>query len=348
MRAPILVLLLGGLCAGAHILPAARQSSDSSDAALEAPCTHYTVPSSDTTPHQFSWTKHPVFKTSSSAVTPPILAWYSTRAGPHQEDITVEGRYTRRGSRYNLLASTAENKTLLHEADLLQLTISHYPYPNYLEFETTRTSEVCIAMSFRGHNKIPDDLVAGPGGFGEALGMIKWDQAYPKPSNSKYAKYIGEPMDDGWVACGKTLPAGVHTMPTATLLKPGTNKEFYQYHLLFRETDGSAPQLPENPPGWSGGAITQHQKCPDELHEMWSVESHDPDDPDVAGKRWLSYHPQVDPIYGCSYGHEHGSYGGLAGYTERYHYAAWKNSRQDVSCSQRHDFYFYQRPSTLH
>lgn len=40
---------------------------------------------------------------------------------------------------------------------------------------------------------------------------------------------------------------------------------------------------------------------------------------------------QVDPIYGCSYGHEHGSYGGLAGYTERFHYAAYKNGRQDES-----------------
>jgi hypothetical protein len=287
----------------------------------------------DTTPRKAHWTDHPVYRASPDAVTPPIVAWYTTRNNDDEREIFVRGRYTQRGSRHNLMRASAQgtpDEKKLHNYDLLQVdyTGRQSRRDNYLDFETTRESQMCIVIAFRDgqFRPLPEAKAAGPPGFGTDVGMVAWDSSEPKPKNMEYADYTDEPLEAGYVTC-RVLPAGVHMLPSADIL--GAQYDAYAYDLLFSEVDGSAPELSAMPPGWSGPDIVQHEKCPDELHEMWVVEGHDPGDEDIAGVMWNSWHPQVDYIYRCYYGHEHGTPGMLAGYTERFHYTAWKNDRQD-------------------
>jgi hypothetical protein len=286
----------------------------------------------DTTPRKASWRDHPLYRSSPDAVTVPILAWYTTRSSEEYEwSLFSIGRYTLQGARYNLLAAdvadTPEAKKL-HNYDLLQLgTWGYKGIDNWLDFETTRDSQVCIVMGVddTGADMGRDFKMAGPPGF-EGVGMVQWDEESPKPVNMKYADYTGEPISWAYVAC-KTLPAGVHSMPSVD--KIGAEYSLWGYQLIFSEVDGGVPPLSDMPPGWSGPDIVQHELCPEELHKMWVVDGHDPNDPDIAGVKWQTWHPQVDYIYRCYYGHEHGTPGILAGYTERFHYTAWKNENQD-------------------
>lgn len=288
----------------------------------------------DTTPRKSEWKDHPLYRANPDSVVLPILAWFTTRSSEDYEwSLASVGRYTRQASRYNLLADgvrdTPEAKEY-HNYDLLHLgTYGAEGIDNWLDFELTRSAKVCVVMGVDDDsaNMDRDSVMTGPPGF-KSIGMVQWDEESEKPENHKYARYTSTPISWGYLAC-KTMAAGTHKLPSVDSF--GAQYKLWGYNLIFSEVDGSIPPLAPMPAGWTGPDILEHTSCPSELHDMWSVGVHDPNDPDIAGKRFTSWHPQLDLVYGCYYMHEHGSFPGLAGYTARYDYTAWKNDRQDES-----------------
>lgn len=293
----------------------------------------------NTTPRKASWKDHPLYR-SNPSIQAPIVAWYTTRAdGRDPERILVRGRHTRQGSKYKLMRETEDSDQLMN-VDLLQLSLFHLirEDDSPLEFETTRASRVCLVMDVRepsnggkihqAYSETSDFEMQGPPGYDINLGIAEWDTDYPLPRGGPASENPDEPPPRGYVVC-RNINAGRHTMPGAPML--GAQWHVHLYAVLFAEADGSVPPLTPSPPGWSGPEIKQHELCPDELHDMWSVGPPDSNDPDTVGKRFKTWHPQKDPLFGCYYGHEHGSFDGLAGYTSRFDYTAWKNGRQDES-----------------
>lgn len=290
--------------------------------------------STDKGPRKPSWRDHPVYKAHPDTIVPPILAWYTTRNDPeYPESVYAIGRYTQQASRYNLMQTGkrgTEAAKVLNNYDLLALgTWGATGIDNWLEFETTRDSQVCLVMSVQdsGYGTGWDEKMSVPPGY-TPLGVAKWDDTEPMPKSHKFSSFVGTPIPWAYVAC-KQLPAGVHEMPSVDKMQ--TQYRLGSYNLLFSEKDGSAPALTQQPPGWNGPEIKAHELCPHELHDMWTVESQDKDDHEVSSKMWQTWHPQKDYLYGCYYGHEHGCPGMLAGYTERLHYTALKNNYQNES-----------------
>lgn len=286
----------------------------------------------DRSPRKPSWRDHPLYRAHPDSITPPILAWYTTRNNEESpKTVYAMGRYTQRGCRLNILTSDVEGKPeakRLYNYDVLALgTWGAAGIDNFLEFETTREAQVCLVFGvddpgFKGE---PDVKMSVPPGY-TSVGLAQWDKASPAPKSHNFSSFRGEPIEWSYVACRK-LPAGVHQMPSVDKMQ--TQYKLWGYNLLFSEADGSAPELTALPPGWAGPEIKQHERCPEELHKMWVIESHDKSDPQISGKMWQTWHPQKDQLYGCYYGHEHGSPGMLAGYEERYHYVSLKNNDQD-------------------
>lgn len=247
----------------------------------------------------------------------------------------MRGRHTRQGSKYKL--ARGDDPDGLVDNDLLQLhrEMLSKKRDDALQFETSRDSRMCLVLDVR--DNAVDNLVNtraetfemdSPPGYSMNLGMASWDSDFPLPNNGPLSASEDKPPSQGYVVC-KELPAGLHKLTGARAL--GAPHNVYIYSVLFAEVDGSAPALSDPPPGWSGPEIQQHEKCPDELHDMWAVDGPDPNDSATSAMKWATWHPQVDCIYNCYYGHEHGSFGGLAGYTERFHYVAYKNEEQDES-----------------
>ena len=93
------------------------------------------------------------------------------------------------------------------------------------------------------------------------------------------------------VTCTKVLPAGEHNLGV-----PGSQGD--PYFLLLGEADGSVPPVPSVPSGLETPQPNQY--CPDWVHDQYVTEGHD-------GRIYRTWHPQVDPVYWCYFGHEHGS-----------------------------------------
>lgn len=294
----------------------------------------------NTTPRKASWKDHPVYKANPSSVKPPILAWYTTKAfAKDPQRILVRGMYTRQGSKYKLMREDADADQLV-DLDMLQLDLqllireSNDP----LEFETTRSSRICLLMDVReasnggkihqAYTETSSFEMKGPPDYNIDLGIAEWDSSFPLPKGIPASEMASEPPSRGYVVC-RDIRAGRHVLPGAPRL--GAQWNVHLYTVFFAETDGSPPPLTAPPAGWSGPEIKQHEKCPEQLHEMWSVSAPDTSDPDTRGMTFKTWHPQMDYFYQCYYGHEHGSFEGLAGYTSRFDYTAHKNGRQDES-----------------
>ncbi len=77
-----------------------------------------------------------------------------------------------------------------------------------------------------------------------------------------------------------------------------TTKWREMYVVLLAEADGSPTPTPTTPSGYAVPAV--NQPCP-----SWVHASHVTTGPD--GEFYQTWHPQLDPVYWCSFGHEHGS-----------------------------------------
>lgn len=91
----------------------------------------------------------------------------------------------------------------------------------------------------------------------------------------------------------KVLSAGWHSLPSFNIRPAGRI-----YELLFAEADGKATPYPAAPDGLEQPVPNQY--CPDWVHDRHTA-------PDFRGIERATWHPQVDPVYGCYFGHEHGS-----------------------------------------
>lgn len=191
---------------------------------------------------------------------------------------------------------------------------------DWLTMEFNRDARVCILVHSDTYKY--GDTVKIDGW--EMIGLVEWSPGKDKVMlGSLKADYRGNPMSWGFVGC-KDVEKGKMTVPHADLLE-GSHK-ITGYSILFGEKDGKGSKEPSVPDGWE--KIKSNEKCPEDLHDLWVVEVDD-GDKSVEGVKWKSWHPQIDPIYWCYYGHEHGSDPGMAGYKARFHYTAYKNGKQD-------------------
>jgi hypothetical protein len=130
----------------------------------------------------------------------------------------------------------------------------------------------------------------------------------------------------GWVAgdasgdsfCGGPCPtyarvAGPGPVVLGGVNAAGDSAEHDVYYVLLEEADGTLPPLP----GQLGSPAAQpNQPCPGWVHDQYVTTGPD-------GKTYLTWHPQIDPVYWCYFGHEHGSNPDLflAGYKPPFGYA---------------------------
>jgi hypothetical protein len=227
-----------------------------------------------------------------------------------------QGMYSRQASRYSLIAKGVVNTkaaATFQKFDLFQIDTVGAKVDNFLEFETTREGRFCLIMSVDDTSMTggADAVMDLPGW--QSVGMVRWDENATVPKNHKYSSYQSGPVSEGQMAC-KNFPAGAHKLGSPDKL--GAPYKLSGYNLIIGESDGSIPPLPTLPNGWSGPGISENALCPDPLHELWVVPGHDERDPEVMAKMWHTWHPSYDFMYGCYYGHEHGSPGSLVGYTE--------------------------------
>lgn len=81
----------------------------------------------------------------------------------------------------------------------------------------------------------------------------------------------------------------------------------------------------------------RNSRCPEWLHDLYSVKS-DTNGEDIGEPAyWRTWHPIIDPIYWCHFKHDHGSHPGKM-YRPKFGYTAWKtpdettpSGRQDES-----------------
>lgn len=139
------------------------------------------------------------------------------------------------------------------------------------------------------------------------------------------------------------------TLPKVSQFRfPGSSARPSSYSVLFvnAKTDESFayPSMPSTSSGLNITKIVPHSMCPTELHDIWTATPRDTEDPDnyengdIKGSlmKHATWHPLIDPVYWCSYGHDHGSFPGKL--NPAFTATAWKtkdvtthNSRQDES-----------------
>jgi hypothetical protein len=128
--------------------------------------------------------------------------------------------------------------------------------------------------------------------------VVLWHQSTPWLST-----WQANNDSDGYKVFSKDFAAGEHKLPS-----PGIDVE--PYTLLLAEENGQPSSTPALPAQAPVGAVVPmpNSRCPSWLHEMYSVQGPD-------GQLYDSWHPQIDPVYWCYFGHEHGSDPGLIGYS---------------------------------
>lgn len=254
---------------------------------------------------------------------PVLLKWYEVKLNERltTQPRTRNSRYIPGGATYVMSEEKYPNNPLNDTAaanryvgwDLLKLPYYGPEVDDWLRIGINRDARLCITLGWQ----LEEDISL-PGWTRSGLAVA------PEGTAVDLNDEMPQPEKAG-VFC-RDAPAGVVTIPRARLLY---NRAF-GYDLLLGEADGSAPPRPAAPEGKE--AVAPNTRCPDYLHDLWVTDAHDPDDADTAGKQWQSWHPQVDPIYWCYYGHDHGTAPFFMGsWRPKWHYTAWKNKYQSES-----------------
>jgi hypothetical protein len=124
------------------------------------------------------------------------------------------------------------------------------------------------------------------------------------------------------ILTGKPAPTYVQAFPAGEVrlggvYNPGStsNVSRYTYLVLLAEADGAPSPAPAAPAGRE--TPVPNQPCPDWVHDQYVTTGPD-------GKTYPTWHPQIDPVYWCYFGHEHGSDPDLFvdGYRPPYGYAS--------------------------
>ena len=92
----------------------------------------------------------------------------------------------------------------------------------------------------------------------------------------------------------KDFPAGPVTLGTVE----AGNDWREMYLVLLAEADGSPSPTPATPDGFT--PVVPNTPCPGWVHDLHTTIGPD-------GNEYQTWHPQIDPVYWCYFGHEHGS-----------------------------------------
>lgn len=134
-----------------------------------------------------------------------------------------------------------------------------------------------------------------------ALWLVGWPKEEITVGSKKYTVYT------------KAFPAG-----ELSLGAPGAGNG--EYWVLLAESSGQPSPEPALPPGISERP-QPNQACPSWLSDLWQARGPD-------GDYYATWQPQIDPVYWCYYGHEHGSDPALIGYSAAFLYVAKKFNSQ--------------------
>ena len=98
----------------------------------------------------------------------------------------------------------------------------------------------------------------------------------------------------------KTFAAGKVDLGGVSAQPGGENA----YIVMLAEQNGAPSAVPSVPAGQE--APKPNSACPAWVHDQYMTTGPD-------GKQYRTWHPQIDPVYWCTFGHEHGSDPSLAG-----------------------------------
>ena len=98
----------------------------------------------------------------------------------------------------------------------------------------------------------------------------------------------------------KTFAAGKVDLGGVSALPGGENA----YVVMLAEQNGAPSAAPSVPAGQE--VPKSNSACPAWVHDQYMTTGPD-------GKQYRTWHPQIDPVYWCTFGHEHGSDPSLAG-----------------------------------
>lgn len=98
----------------------------------------------------------------------------------------------------------------------------------------------------------------------------------------------------------KTFAAGKVDLGGVSAQRGGENA----YIVMLSEQNGAPSVAPSVPAGKE--VPKPNSTCPTWVHDQYTTTGPD-------GKQYATWHPQIDPVYWCSFGHEHGSDPSLAG-----------------------------------
>lgn len=102
-------------------------------------------------------------------------------------------------------------------------------------------------------------------------------------------------------------------MPAGALTLGAPEGADRNYRVLLAEADGRPSPAPAVPVGLE--VPVPNGACPAWVHDQYAAEGHD-------GRTYRSWHPQLDPVHWCAFGHEHGSDPGPIGYAPTFEYVA--------------------------
>ncbi|MCP3993550.1 MAG: S-layer homology domain-containing protein [bacterium] len=125
---------------------------------------------------------------------------------------------------------------------------------------------------------------------------VVWRDDFPLPSWLNGWDEGGSVAIDGDLnpVYEKDFPAGAVSLGTVEY----SNEWREMYLVLLAESGGEPSPTPPAPPGFS--AAEPNTPCP-----AWVHGRHTTTGPD--GAEYQTWHPQIDPVYWCYFGHEHGS-----------------------------------------
>jgi len=262
---------------------------------------------------------HPLWQGAGAPKPPPALVrYYGVKLNPAKafRRYTRSSRYFPGGAKFRLASDEFPNTVLDGSAsrrfvgwDLLRLPYYGLNAYDWAEVSLHRDARLCLAL---GDRVEPEVRVAGYERAG--VGVLAAADAVEIDG--------GPPALKVGLFC-KDVAAGLVRLPRATLLNVQAD---FGYDVLLAEAGGVTPTRPPPPPGV--GAVWPNAQCPDRLHDAWRTGDHDPADADTKGKTWRTWHPQIDPIYWCYYGHDHGTAPHFQSVPPRLGYTAWKNGRQ--------------------
>jgi hypothetical protein len=120
------------------------------------------------------------------------------------------------------------------------------------------------------------------------------------PAWIKNAGFVASPVAGDWYCGGQcSTYTRVTTGPTTIALGgPSVAGETQDmYYVLLGEANGKPTPAPSQ---LGSPAAAPNQPCPQWVHDQYMTTAPD-------GKRYPTWHAPIDPVYWCSFGHEHGS-----------------------------------------